>query len=62
MGTLENRHLRVRRRNLSPVAGKIQAIDRDDEMASKGSFGRRRPCDAFSNWRTRIVGTGRLNK
>ena len=39
----------------------IQAIDRD-AIGSNCSSGERRLCDAFSNWRTRTAGTGRLNR
>jgi hypothetical protein len=39
----------------------FQAIDRDG-TASICPFSRRRPCDAFSNWRTLTAGTGRLNR
>jgi hypothetical protein len=37
-----------------------QAIDRDETTSSGSSM--RRPCDAFSSWRTRAAGTGRLNR
>src|SRR5882672_10861953 len=62
------RHVRVnlpdRRRALKPVEllrKLAQAIDRDGTTTSDPS-GRRRPCEAFSNWRTRTAGTGRLNR
>ena len=37
-----------------------QAIDREGTATSGSS--ERRPWEAFSNWRTRTAGTGRLNK
>jgi len=40
---------------------KFQAIERDGTTGNPSSCGRR-PCEALSSSRTRIAGTGRLNK
>jgi hypothetical protein len=38
----------------------LQAIDRESSAGCASSD--RRPWEAFSSWRTRTAGTGRLNK
>jgi hypothetical protein len=65
-----NRPLQCIRRAVASIEGRKfpgrlhqtdYAIDRETTV-STGSSGIRRPCEAFSNWRTRTAGTGRLNR
>src|SRR5258706_3093829 len=48
-------------KKIPPELLDCQAIDFDD-TASACPSGKRRLCEAFSNWRTRTAGTGRLNR